>query len=120
MRWTKSENVIWEELDGGALLIDTKSGSRWTLSAAAAATWKLCDGKRTLGEMAEVLCQKRAIIAEFCAQFEVLGLLKGQDVVCAAPIVFSSANSSPFSFQSAGIGSSPRRRPSPRGNSGPG
>jgi len=118
MRWTKNENVIWEELDGGALLIDTKSGTRWTLSAAAAAAWKLCDGQRTLAEMTRLLRQRQGDIADFCRQFGALGLLKTQSVVRTA--AFRSADSSPLSFQSAGIGLGPRRRPSPRGNSGPG
>src|ERR1017187_1282005 len=36
-KWTKAKNVIWEELDGGALLIDATTGARWALNATAAA-----------------------------------------------------------------------------------
>ncbi|MEI6234690.1 MAG: PqqD family protein [Planctomycetota bacterium] len=120
MRWIRNENVIWEELDNGALLIDAKNGSRWTLSATAATAWKLCDGKRTLDEMARVLRQKRESIAEFCRQFEALGLLQIRNAHILAAVAFRTTAQSPFSYQSAGLGSGPRRRPSPRGNSGPG
>ena len=64
MSWIKNDNVVWEELDSGALLIDPKSGARWTLSAAASAAWQHCDGTRTLAEMATVLHQSRANLAE--------------------------------------------------------
>ena len=123
MSWTKNDNVMWEEFDGGALLVDTTNGSRWTLSATAAAAWKLCDGKRTINEMATVLRQSKASIVDFCQQFETLGLLHGNPAMCLAQDTNSSFRSSaqtPFSFQSAGLGAVSRRRPSPRGNSSPG
>ena len=120
MRWTKNEQIIWEELDGVALLIDTTSGSRWTLSAAATAAWKLCDGKQTLTDMARTLRQHRSSIVDFCQQFEALGLLHRQGALTTGSVVFKSAGQSPFSFQFASLGAGPRRRPSPRGNSSPG
>ncbi|MEI6231472.1 MAG: PqqD family protein [Planctomycetota bacterium] len=120
MRWTKSENVVWEELDGGALLIDTKSGTRWTLSTAAAAAWKLCDGTHSIAEMTRLLRQRQGNITDFCRQFESLGLLKNRGAHSPAIVGFRSTAQSPFNYQSAGLGSGPRRRPSPRGNSVPG
>ena len=122
MSWTKNESVVWEEMDGVTLLIDTKSGTRWTLSATASSAWNLCDGKRTLAEMANALHESRESIAAFCEQFETLGLLQ-----CAgAEARTLSAHSAQFSigklranYFGKGFGG-PRRRPSPRGNSGPG
>jgi len=120
MHWTKQEHVIWEELNGSALLIDTKCGTRWTLSAAATAAWKLCDGKRTLTDMSRSLRQHRAAIIDFCQQFETLGLLQRQGTLNQALVAYQSTNPSPFCFQSASLGAGSRRRPSPRGNSSPG
>jgi len=104
-------------------LIDTKSGTRWTLSATASAAWRLCDGQRTLAEMSDILRQSRENIKEFCQQFEALGLLRANTYMRLAlieSVSYRTSSPNPFSFQSAGLGNGPRRRPSPRGNSGPG
>lgn len=119
MRWIKNENVIWEELNGGTLLVDTKNGSRWTLKSTAAAAWKLCDGTLTLGELSCLLRQKREDIAAICHEFESMGLMRRENAACSAP-VFRLSASSPLILQAAGVGVGARRRPSPRGNSGPG
>ena len=76
-KWTKATNVIWEELDSGALLIDATTGARWTLNATAAALWSWCDGSSTLNDLAAQLAQSsrrtlreaRAEVRAFCAQF---------------------------------------------------
>ncbi|MEI6235991.1 MAG: PqqD family protein [Planctomycetota bacterium] len=120
MRWEKNVDVMWEELDGQALLIDTRNGVRWTLNTAATAAWKLCDGTRTLAGMARLLRYKREHLAHFCQQFEVLGMLQRHGSLNLGPAALYSPTSSPFSFQSIGVGAPSRRRPSPRGNSGPG
>jgi len=120
MCWTRSENVVWEELDGCALLVDVKSGARWRLNAAASRAWKLCDGTRTLSEISKALRQSHASLADLCYQFTALGLLRVEAIPAGAMTMARSTENSPFSFQALGLGAGSRRRPSPRGNSGPG
>lgn len=119
MKWTRSENVVWEELDEATLLVDARSGKRWSLDGAVSVAWKLCDGTRTIAELSRILRQSEDHIASMCAQLERKGLL----IVCGA---LPGDSSSIVGFNSVdvikplGLGSGPRRRPSPRGVSGPG
>jgi hypothetical protein len=91
--WKKASEVICEELGDGALLVDLKTGQRWLLNAAATALWKL-DGVAVS-------------MNEFCAQ------LNAGTTCQLAPGCIPS-------IKELGLGVGPRRRPSPRGNSGPG
>ncbi len=118
--WARSEQIIWEELDGAALLVNPATGARWTLNATAAALWKLCDG-RTSAEIARLLARSREEIAEFCAKFETLGLLTGARKLVPVPIdgaTYRTCSTGP-SFRPLGLGNGPRRRPGPSGISGP-
>lgn len=122
MRWTKNEAVIWEEYEGGVLLVEPRSGSRWALSAAAALAWKLCDGTRPLRDIADQLQLCSDSVERFCHQFEQVGLL----LRTAGPRPALSTSHCSFRFgermvvRAMGAGAGARRRPSPRGNSGPG
>src|SRR5437764_248486 len=99
--WIHSDNVVWEELDGGLLLVDPSTGARWLLNAAAGAVWKLCDGTR-------MACESAA----FCASLAGAGLLKP---VSGFPVEFHMNVLGEPSFQTLGAGPGSRRRPSPRG-----
>ncbi len=103
--WIRSKNVVWEEVDGGALLVDPATGARWVLNAAAAAVWKLCNGTSVAGES-----------AAFCAALAGAGLLQPAAGLAAESRM--SVLGTP-SFQALGAGHGARRRPSPGGVSGP-
>ncbi len=124
MNYKRNDNVIWEELEGGALLVDAQSGARFRLTAAATALWKLCDGTHNLATLARYLSHSRTAILQTCQQFQNAGLLCGpavQTLAFSAPGAFQPlAFSAPGAFQPLGLGAGPRRRPSPRGLSGPG
>jgi hypothetical protein len=90
--WKKANEVVCEELGEGALLVDIKTGNRWVLNASAAAMWKL---EGAAGS-----------ISEFCARLNA-------ETICRL------ASGTPTISQ-LGLGAGSRRRPSPRGNSGPG
>jgi coenzyme PQQ synthesis protein D (PqqD) len=129
-KWTKAKNVIWEELDGGALLIDARTGERWSLNATAAALWSWCDGHSSLGDLATRLSQSsrrtlreaRAEVRAFCEWFakeNLLALANGSTSTLPGATHFSALNA-PVSFNALGLGHGPRTRPGPRGNSSPG
>jgi hypothetical protein len=131
LKWTKATNVIWEELDGGALLIDAKTGARWSLNATAAALWNWCDGNNTLNDLAARLAQSsrrtlrearadvRAFRASFAAQ-SLLATTTGATIPASSTTLSFSALNVPATLTALGLGHGPRTRPGPRGNSSPG
>lgn len=127
----QSKDVVWEELDDHALLVNSQTGARWTLNAAALALWKLCDGTRTAESLAQTLASTmRGSLSECLVEMESFarslnetGLLHG----VGAEVKTRAAQPAQYMIASAtlranclGSLGSPRRRPSPRGNSGPG
>jgi hypothetical protein len=91
--WKKASEVVCEELGEGALLVELATGKRWLLNAAAVALWKL--------DAAAVS------MSEFCEQLN-------------AGTMYQLATGGVPTIKELGLGAGPRRRPSPRGNSGPG
>ena len=127
-KWVRSADVAWEELGREALLVSAETGARWSLNAAATRVWKACDGTLGLSELARASgLAEFEKVAEFCSAFAQMGLLRGSSQLALASAgtrgggaVFMSGLESP-AFRALGVGASgPRRRPSPRGNSGPG
>lgn len=111
--WTRATEVAWQDLGDSTVLVHTRTGARWTLNAAASAIWRLCDGRSLSSACAE--------IAEFCQLCSAQGLLR--PALVPAPIArtgMSMAFSAPPQLKSLGLTAGSRRRPSPRGNSGPG
>lgn len=51
----RTEDLIVEELQDEVLLYDRRSDKVHCLNSAAASVWRLCDGKRTIAEMAKRL-----------------------------------------------------------------
>lgn len=127
----RSNEVVWEELDGQALLVHSRTGERWTLNAAALALWKLCDGTRTVELLDKALAEvTRRSLTECREELERLtqsltgtGLLQCSGAegsrLTVQPAQFSVGGILRATYQGNGLGA-PRRRPSPRGNSGPG
>jgi hypothetical protein len=131
MKWTKAKSVIWEELEGGALLIDASSGRRWTLNATAAALWSWCDGRNTLNDLAarltdnsrRTLREARAEVRSFCAcvtEQRLLALAGEAPMPLVSPTLAFAGLNAPASITALGLGHGPRTRPGPRGNSSPG
>ena len=117
----RSENVIWEQLGDEALAVRAESGQRWSLNAAATALWKLCDGSRNCSELARVLGWELRETAAFCRALLRAGLLKSAARMQPIPIVSCrSALTSGPAVRALGLTAGSRRRPTPRGNSGPG
>ena len=131
LKWTKATNVIWEELDGGALLIDARTGARWSLNATAAALWNWCDGSNTLNDLAARLAQSsrhtlrearadvRAFRRTFAAQNLLLPVPVSASAQSSATLTFGALNA-PARLTALGLGHGPRTRPGPRGISSPG
>ncbi len=129
-RWTRSCGIAWEELDNEALVVSPKTRTSWRLSPTATFIWKHCNGSTGLRELAEVLSRKsgggiRKIESEllaFCRTLEQAGLLKSemQPAMIASSVAGFTGLYAVPSMVSRSLDGGPRRRPSPRGNSGPG
>ncbi len=129
-QWVRSNDVVWEELDGEAVLVSTTKQKTWALNAAASVIWKCCDGQISIEEIArrvaaacgrEVGSVKREIL-EFCRELERKGLisistmnlktLSNQSLVANLSVAgFSLPPKIIMESSSLGI----RGRPSPRG-----
>lgn len=120
MNWKRANNVIWEEWDSGALLVNPDTGGRWSLNATAAAVWKLCDGRLSIQQVATRITRPIDEVTAFCRKFVELGLLrKTLAPIAGNGVTFRTAMPGAPGFKSYGLGSGPRRRPTPRGLSGP-
>ncbi len=82
-QWVRSRDVVWEELDGEAVLVSTTRQKTWALNRAASLIWKCCDGQISIETLArrvasacgrEVGSVKREIF-EFCRELESRGLI---------------------------------------------
>lgn len=121
-KWKRSKDVVWEELDGEMLLVNSTTGMRCRLNAAASAVWRLCDGRRSVRELAAAVSRSSEEILQLCRQLRETGLLSG--TVASGSSALHNVNvcmrSGAPAFTLLGLGQGPRGRPSPRGNSGPG
>lgn len=131
-KWMRSASVVWEVLDGEGILVDASTGLRWALNASAVRIWSQCDGQRSRYEIARafaagaghVVRDARRQAAEFCESLAKSGLLVSSGGNAAAS--FGNCRVDRFASGAApiarplGLGANSRRRPSPRGNSGPG
>jgi len=116
-KWVRSTGVVWEELDGETVVVNPATGARWSLDAAATRIWKTCDGALGLRELAHDVAALSEITA-LCNALGRIGLLTQggatEGTVCMSGLSVPGV-------RALGVGASgPRRRPSPRGNSGPG
>jgi hypothetical protein len=53
-----TDGLITEAVDGELLVHDAERGLTCRLNASAALVWKACDGRRTLGDLVDVLAQE--------------------------------------------------------------
>lgn len=118
----RSDDVIWTDLADGALLVKPGAAS-CSLNSTAAAVWKLCDGRRSVSELARMIARPPKEISEFCRRILQLGLLRADSCHSLAHESIAPALTTTFltgpNFKSHNLGAGPRRRPTPRGISGP-
>lgn len=122
MNWMRSEGVVWEEMDNGVLLVCSSTGSRWMLNETAAVVWKLCNGGASTRALAGAVSRSVDELTMFCERFRKLGLLQSTTSFAGMKhggIVTQYLQNRP-EFTTLNLGVGPRRRPTPRGVSGPG
>jgi hypothetical protein len=128
-KWVRSSDVVWEEIDGEAVIVKPSTKRTWVFNTTAAYIWKYCDGHGNLDDVARQLAsscgrelrQIRTEIKEFCQQLEEIGLIVENsapvDAVSTGNVTFRGSYFSPsIKLQNMGLGF--RGRPSSR--NGPG
>lgn len=57
-KWLKRDDLVCEELEGmdEVAYLDPDDGSSFALNTTASAILELCDGKRTAGNIADIIC----------------------------------------------------------------
>jgi hypothetical protein len=131
VQWKHNAGVVWEELDGETLLVNPITRATVRLNETASFVWKHCSSAITLSELARTLARKsgrelRRIeheLEEFCLQLSRGGFLqpatRRNDCLSLNLAAFTGSYEAPRFFARS-LGHGPRKRPSPRGNSGPG
>jgi len=51
----RRERVMAQQVEGDAILLDIDSGEYFSLNEVGGLVWELCDGSRSVGDVAEVL-----------------------------------------------------------------
>jgi hypothetical protein len=124
IRWSKSDGVVWEQLGGETVIVRPSDRRTWLLNATASFVWRCCNGQVSPEEIARRLGGQQVTreIAAFCQDLAKLGLLSESTQPAPQPalaLAFSGPYAAPR-IMPQGFGTGPRRRPSPRGLSGPG
>ena len=124
MKYIRSKDVVWERIDGGALLTRPSSDRAWRLDALASTIWSLCGGKGGFERAVKAVLRAtgcdavraREICERLCADLAARGLMQPCGVLAPVSMARSGfANLTEIKLTAGG-----RRRPTPRGNSGPG
>ncbi|HYG73898.1 MAG TPA: PqqD family protein [Planctomycetota bacterium] len=129
-RWVRSSGVVWEDVNGEAVLVNTSARQTLVLNSTASFLWKCCDGSLSLQEIASRIAaagghkveQVREELAHFCGELETRGLLLSASNAAMIPasehaVCFSGGDFPPrIKLESSSLGF--RGRPSPRGVSG--
>jgi len=101
--WTRSEEVVWQELEGEAVLVSPRLGYSWVLNATAAYLWRHCDGRTSLQALARRVAdaaglevrQVLARLTEFSQELAKQGLL--------VPAAAAGATAAPLSGTSLAL-----------------
>jgi hypothetical protein len=131
--WSRSKDVVWDEVAGEAVLVRPSSRRTWVLNSTASFVWRRCDGRVTIDQIARALAaatgaEFRSIkedVLAFCAELEGACLLSPApaSVPTSALAGKGGAFSVPYIpplIRLKSLSARPRGRPSPRGISGPG
>ena len=127
-QWVRSKDVVWDEIDGEAVLVSTSEQKTWVLNATASIIWKCCDGsisietiaKRIASECGREASRVKAELGDFCREMELRGLLMGErahlsEQSIPGAVCFAGVSSPPLiKMESLTLGI--RGRPSPRGS----
>src|SRR6185295_4580095 len=98
----REAGIVWEELEGEALLVNPETKSSWRLNATATQIWRHCTGAHGLTELARAIARKTGAevrrvaseVAAFCSRLEAAGLLRaGVASAGNAPMAFAGLSS---------------------------
>lgn len=74
-KFKKNENLAWRNIEGQIFIVDPKRNILHELNPVAARVWELIDGKRTLKETGEQICQEFEVTPEE-AEKDILELIE--------------------------------------------
>jgi len=131
-QWVRASDVVWEELDGEAVLVSSSTQRTWVLNSTASFVWKHCDGSTSLHDIARGLAaagcaemhRVRRDVTAFCQELASVGLLSpahrlAHAAAAPAAVCFARSYLPPGIRVTTTLGAG-RGRPSPRGISSPG
>lgn len=52
----RNDTILWRELDGEAVLLDSRAGCSYNLNQVGTVIWKMLDGKHEIAEIAAAIC----------------------------------------------------------------
>lgn len=52
----RNSSILWRELAGEAVLLDTKEGCSYNLNTVGTVVWKLLDGTHTIDSIVQAIC----------------------------------------------------------------
>lgn len=64
----RNEAILWRELDGEAVLLDSVAGCSYYLNRIGTLIWKMLDGNHTASDIATVICQSYEVEHEQALQ----------------------------------------------------
>ena len=70
----RNDAVLWRELDGEAVLLDSAAGCSYNLNRVGTLIWKMLDGKHTPDDIATAICQLYEVEHEQALK-DVVGIL---------------------------------------------
>ena len=88
MAWQRSPRVVYEVIDGQAVLVDPQGVELVTLNAVGTLVWEELDGRRSPADLAAVLLERlegvtppelERDIGDFLAEIEAAGLICRSD-----------------------------------------
>jgi hypothetical protein len=60
----RQDRVMMQQVEGDSVLLDIDSGEYYSLNQVGGRIWELCDGTRSVGAIAEVLCTEYDVTRE--------------------------------------------------------
>ena len=61
------DRVMMQQVEGELVLLDIDSGEYFALNEVGGRIWELCDGSRSVGAVAEVICAEYEVASETAA-----------------------------------------------------
>ncbi|MGC9489956.1 MAG: PqqD family protein [Thermovirgaceae bacterium] len=54
----RNSGLVWSDLEEDTVLLDADAGTYYTLNEVAASVWEKIDGKRTIGDIVELMLEE--------------------------------------------------------------